>query len=255
MKYENGEAYDKEKAGNIYYRLWFEMIEHYLGIYLPDSGKVLDAGGGTGEFSIRAANLRSELSFINFDFSENMLNTAKEKLNKLGLESRVRNRQGNIMEMPFNDRSFDYVMCLGDAFSFCSDVGKAFSELARVTGNKGLLHLSVNSFWGNFAGMISKGPDLGFTFNDVIEYYKTRVIQQNGVSTHCRSFTFQELKEMGERNGLKIVKAFSAPVLPAHKDWLHDEERYQQVLELQYCHCEKESLLDMGNHLNIIFGR
>lgn len=255
MKYEDGKAYDKEKADNIYYRMWFEMVEHYLDIHLPDSGRVLDAGGGTGEFTIRGVNLRSELSFINFDLSTDMFNTAEEKFAKLGLESRIRIQQGNIMDMPFDRGAFDYVMCLGDAFSFCPDVQKAFSELARVTGEKGLFHLSVNSFWGNFAAMIGKGPDLGFTYEDVMNYFETRIIQQNGVSTHCRSFTFQELKEMGERNGLKIVKAFSAPVLPAHKDWLSDTEKYEQILALQYKFCEQQNLLDHGNHLNIIYSR
>ena len=100
--------------------------------------------------------------------------------------------------------------------------------------------------------MIGKGPDLGFSFNDVMSYYKTRVIQQKGVSTHCRSFTYQELKEMGEKYGLKIVKAFSSPVLPAHKDWLSDKEKYKEILALQYEHCEQQNLLEYGNHLNII---
>lgn len=103
--------------------------------------------------------------------------------------------------------------------------------------------------------MIGKGPDLGFTYEDVMNYFETRIIQQKGVSTHCRSFSFRELKEMGERNGLKIVKAFSAPVLPAHKDWLNDTGKYEQILALQYQFCEQQNLLDHGNHLNIIYSR
>lgn len=255
MKYEDGKVYDKEKAGNIYYRMWFEMVEHYLDVFLPEKGKVLDAGGGTGEFTCRSANLRPELSFINFDLSHGMLETAREKILQAGMGSRISNQQGDITNMPFDSGAFDYVMCLGDAFSFCTDFQKAFSELARVTGEKGLFHLSVNSFWGNFAAMIGKGPDLGFTYEDVMNYFETRIIQQKGVSTHCRSFSFQELKEMGEKKGLKIVKAFSAPVLPAHKDWLNDTEKYEQILALQYKFCEQQNLLDHGNHLNIIFSR
>lgn len=137
MKYEDGEAYDIEKANNIYYRMWFEMVEHYLEIFLPEKGKVLDAGGGTGEFTLRSANLRTELSFINFDLSQGMLETALDKILQAGMESRITNWQGDIMNMPFNSGAFDYVMCLGDAFSFCTDFQKAFSELARLPGRKG----------------------------------------------------------------------------------------------------------------------
>lgn len=233
----------------------FEIVEHYLDKFLPEKGKVLDAGGGTGEFTIRAANLKPDLSLISLDISHGMLETAREKILQAGMESRISNQQGDIMNMPFDSGAFDYVMCLGDAFSFCADFKKAFSELARVTGEKGLFHLSVNSFWGNFAAMIGKGPNMGFTYEEVMNYFETRIIQQKGVSTHCRSFTFQELKEMGERNGLKIVKAFSAPVLPAHKDWLNDAEKYEQILALQYKFCEQQNLLDHGNHLNIIYSR
>lgn len=157
------------------------------------------------------------------------------------------------MEIPFLNGSFEYVMCMGDAFSFCSDVNRAFSELARVTGDNGILHLSVNSFWGNFSGMMGKGPDLGFSFNDVMKYYNTRVIHQNGVSTDCRSFTFNELEDMGKQNGLVIVKAFSTPVFPVHKDWINDDEKYDLVRDLQYKYCEQLNLLEFGNHLNVIF--
>ena len=184
-----------------------------------------------------------------------MLNTASEKMVKLGLESRVRNRQGDIMAMPFDNGEFDYVMCLGDALSFCPDTEKAFSELVRVTGDNGLLHLSVNSFWGNFAGFIGRGPDIGFSFDDVMEYYSSRIIHRNGVSTDCRSFTYRELREMGSRNGLEVVKAFSAPVFPVHKKWINDKEKYEKVRELQYRYCEDENLLDTGNHLNVIYKR
>lgn len=137
MKYEDGEAYDIEKANNIYYWMWFEMVEHYLDKFLPGKGKVLDAGGGTGEFTLRAAGLRPDLSFINFDLSHGMLETARKKILQADMESRISNQHGDIMNMPFESGAFDYVMCLGDAFSFCTDFQKAFSELARVTGRKG----------------------------------------------------------------------------------------------------------------------
>ncbi|TSA26592.1 methyltransferase domain-containing protein [bacterium] len=252
MKYENGEAYDRS-MDDPYTKLWFEMMEHYLDVYLPETGDVLDAGGGTGEFTIRAAKLRPRITFINFDISQNMLNTAFKKITKLGMESRIRNKQGDIMELPFDDESFNYVMCFGDALSFCSDVGKAFSELARVTGKNGVLHISVNSFWGNFVNMIGRGPDIGFSFEDIKKYYDSRIIHQNGVSTGCMSFTFHKLLEMGKQNGFACLKAFATPVFPVYKDWLAENDKYEYMLDLQYKNCENMKFIDFGNHINVIY--
>ncbi|TSA24391.1 class I SAM-dependent methyltransferase [bacterium] len=252
MKYQNGEMYDRSTR-DTYRKLWYEMVERYLDMYLPKEGRVLDAGGGTGEFCIRAAKLRPKLSFINFDISKNMLTIANKKLSKLGLESRMRCQEGDIMNMPFEENSFDYVMCLGDALSFCSDAEKALSELSRVMADKGLLHISVNAFWGNFAIMIGKGVDAGFTFEDIKNYYDTHLIHQHGVSTDCRSFTFQELEDIGKRNGLICIKAFATPVFPVHNDLLAADEKYEYMCKLQYRHCEDEHLIDFGNHINVIY--
>ncbi|MCK4504825.1 MAG: class I SAM-dependent methyltransferase [Candidatus Aegiribacteria sp.] len=252
MKYEDGKVYDQQTNGP-YYQLWFEMIQHYLDIYLPNSGKVLDAGGGTGEFSIRAANLRSDISVVNYDLSQSMLDSAKEKYSSLGLDSRIDNEQGDIMAMPFENYSFEYVMCFGDALSFCTDLSLAFSELARVTGKDRYLHLSVNSFWGNFHALLGKGSDLGYSFSDIMDYYRSRILHKDGKSTDCRSFTMNELTEFGILHNLKIVRCFAAPVFPAHKDWLEDSDTAKKLRDFQFQHCEDKNLLEFGNHLNVIY--
>ena len=114
MKYTNGKKYDQQ-MDNPWVRFWYEMVERYLKMYLPKTGSVLDAGGGTGEFSIRVAKLNPNLKIINYDISKEMLETAQEKFNKLGLEKRIENKLGDIMDLPFKDNGF-------------GDVGRARSE-------------------------------------------------------------------------------------------------------------------------------
>ena len=252
MKYDDGKAYDKETQGP-YYDLWFEMIEHYLSIYLPENGQLLDAGGGTGEFSLRALNLRENLSCVNLDLSQSMLNQAERKINKMGLQARYSNKLGDIQKLPFPKESFDYVMCLGDALSFCPDVDLAFSELVRVAKQNGYIHLSVNSFWGNYHAMYRQSAEQGITFDNVEKYMESRVIHINGKSTGCRSFTVKELLTWADKYNLSVERKFAAPVFSASNEWLTDSSISPKVRNLQYEYCEYENIMEFGNHLNIIF--
>lgn len=254
MKYDDGKSYDQKTQGP-YYDLWFEMIEHYLDIYLPEKGLILDAGGGTGEFSIRAANLRSNVSIINFDISQPMLDQAKRKISELDLQSRISNKLGDMLDIPFTDSSFDYVMCFGDVLSFCSNTEKAFSELVRVTKPCGYIHVSVNSFWGNFHSMLGQRLKQDVSYADVRKYEETRILHINGKSTGCRSFTMNELSHFAQEHNLKIKQRFAAPVFPAPDEWLVDPEKAIMIKQLQYKHCEDKNIFEFGNHLNVIYER
>ena len=253
MEYGNGKDYDRQKMNNPYIQLWYEMVEHYLKIYLPKSGKILDAGGGTGEFSIRVANINENLKIINCDISEGMLRRAQEKIEEMKLQERIENKICDIMDLPFENCQFDYVMCLGDAFSFCKNTEKAFSELVRVTKPSGKIHLSVNAFWGNFFEMMAKGPSEKIYFEDLMNYYQTRIIHQDHKSTGCRSFTAEELERMGMQHNLSVIKKFVAPVFGVYSKWFNDTEKLDTIKKLQYRHCEDKNLINFGNHLNFIF--
>ena len=197
--------------------------------------------------------MNDNLRVINCDISEEMLRRAQEKVQEIGLDGRIENVTGNIMELPFGDNLFDYVMCLGDAFSFCEDTEKAFSELVRVTKPSGKIHISVNTFWGNFLAMMANGPDGGVFFDDLINYYQTHIIHQNHRSTGCKSFTLEEMETMGRQHNLNVVKEFATPVFGVFSKWLTDSEKLSVIKELQYRHCEDRNLINFGNHLNIIF--
>ncbi len=252
MKYKNGKKYD-EKMNNINIELWYEMVEHYLRIYLPKSGEILDAGGGTGEFSIRTANINKNLKIVNCDISKEMLKRAKEKIEEMNLKKRIKNKICDITNLPFDNNQFDYTMCLGDSLSLCENAEKAFNELVRVTKPSGKVHLSVNAFWGNFFAMIAKGPNEKIYFEDMMNYYKTHIIHQNHKSMECRSFTLKELEKMGRKYNLKIIRKFATPIFWVYSKWLDDTEKLSTIKEFQYKHCEDKELINFGNHINIIY--
>lgn len=253
MIYKNGKHYDKCINSSSMKFLYFEVIENYLNKYLPGSGKVLDAGGGTGEFSIRVAKMSKNLHLVNCDVSKGMLKQAQNKIEKEGLHNKIENKVGDIMDLPFEDESFDYVMCLGDAFSFCEDSDKAFSEFVRVVRWTGRIHISVNSFWRNFLLMMEKGESENFYFSDVLKYYDSHIIHQNKKSMGCKSFTIEELEMLGKEYDLQIIKEFASPVLWAYEKWLNEPKKLLKIQKLQYELCENKNLLNFGDHLNIIY--
>ncbi len=95
--------------------------------------KWLDACCGTGEMSLlMASRLGEEGTVWGLDFSDSMLRQARRKVRRRGLEERIHFKQGNALEMPWGDATFDGVIT-GFALRNVADVRKLFAEMYRVT--------------------------------------------------------------------------------------------------------------------------
>ena len=103
--------------------LEISLVERYA------RGKtVLECGCGTGLLLERMAGFASKATGI--DLSPGMLEKAKER----GLDVTV----GSLTELPFADASFD-VTCSFKVLAHVPDIGKALSEMARVTRPGGVI--------------------------------------------------------------------------------------------------------------------
>ena len=101
--------------------------------------RVLDAGSGTGTTAVYAARKTGPSGkVVLFDLSEGMLEVAREKIKKYNLQDMVEFRTGDILNMPFEDESFDVVL---STYSLCPvyDPEKGAKELYRVLKRDGLL--------------------------------------------------------------------------------------------------------------------
>src|SRR5699024_2418289 len=75
---------------------------------LEPGGKVLDLCCGTGDWTIALAQaVGSTGAVVGLDFSSEMLAIAKTKLAAANIFSQVTLLQGDAMELPFADNSFD----------------------------------------------------------------------------------------------------------------------------------------------------
>jgi ubiquinone/menaquinone biosynthesis C-methylase UbiE len=109
---------------------------------IEENDYVLDAGGGTGTTGIRAGSVVGEKGkVVILDLSENMLDRAKIKINKLGMAERFDLKVGDMYSIPYPDDTFDKVM---STYSTCplEDPIEAVKEMVRVLKKGGLLGIA-----------------------------------------------------------------------------------------------------------------
>lgn len=93
--------------------------------------KALDVCTGTGDWALALAEAVGDKgNVIGLDFSENMLKVAEEKLAKTPLKN-VSFINGDAMDLPFPDNSFDYVT-IGFGLRNVPDYKRVLKEMHRV---------------------------------------------------------------------------------------------------------------------------
>jgi ubiquinone/menaquinone biosynthesis C-methylase UbiE len=141
---------NKEKVSRFYDVVWTEYIpeyeateKHWEMFFSGDEvrGKVvLDAGCGTGIFSIIFAN-HSAGSVTGIDISEGSLQTALSLKEKFGLMN-AQFQKEDMLHLPFRDEQFDIVWAWGTVHH-TTDPYKAIEELIRVLKRGGSILLAV----------------------------------------------------------------------------------------------------------------
>lgn len=92
--------------------------------------RVLEIGPGTARFSVPLSQKENRMTLL--DISSEMLETARDKIEKAGVESQIEAYvQGSIYELPFEDATFDHVISL-NVFNHLERAGDALKQMARV---------------------------------------------------------------------------------------------------------------------------
>jgi SAM-dependent methyltransferase len=110
----------------------------------PRGSRVLDAGCGPGEHSIRVARLGRRVHAI--DISSAMLEEARRRVQASGLARRIRFQRQDLTRLELRDASFRYVFCWGVVIHI-REIDQALAELARVLAPGGRLALWVTNMF------------------------------------------------------------------------------------------------------------
>jgi ubiquinone/menaquinone biosynthesis C-methylase UbiE len=190
-KLEVAKNYDKErfssKAGQM-----FDIFEKDVVISnLPKKNlniKILDAGAGTGRFTIELA--KKGLKVVSSDYSNSMLNVVKLKVEENDLQNNVTLSKQDITKLTFDDEEFDYICCMRVLVNLDTkeNLIKALGEFKRVCKPGGTIVLdivnpkSIASFGSKnnsyvtldeFKDMISSFPEL-----KIKECFGRRILSQ-----------------------------------------------------------------------------
>jgi ubiquinone/menaquinone biosynthesis C-methylase UbiE len=129
---------------DFHHRLEWEHTVEYLENHLPETGHVLDVGGGAGRYAIWLAERGHEVTLV--DLSKGQVRFAREKVAEHGVSDRVSVLSGDVRDLPVADDAGAATCCLGGPLSHVLDVAKrrrAVRELRRVTDPGGPVFVSV----------------------------------------------------------------------------------------------------------------
>ena len=127
----------RSPRNELFYELAFERI---LGRIQPPPGSVfLEVGCGGGFHAMRLARRGYKVKAV--DFSDAVLDTARENVRAAGLEHLIDVGREDLIELSYEDRTFDYALCWG-VLMHVPEVERAIEQLSRVIAPGG--HLIVH---------------------------------------------------------------------------------------------------------------
>ena len=106
----------------------FQKLARRVAGRMPSGGRVLEVAPGPGYFAIELAKL-GNYDLTGLDISRTFVEIARRNAFEAGV--RVDFREGNASRMPFENESFDFLLCRA-AFKNFSDPAPALKEMYRV---------------------------------------------------------------------------------------------------------------------------
>ena len=240
-----------------YHRIEFTVTRHFLKKYLPKKGVILDAGGGPGRYAIALAKEGYEVVLL--DLVKKMLEIAKEKIRKEGVENKVRKIvEGSVADLSmFPDETFDGVLCLGGPLSHLLDRKereRATKEIVRVAKSEALIFTSVIGRLGVLKTILLEIPEH-------IKYCRHHLEVGDyipGVSgkgfTAAYWFLPNELKELFEQNGVETLDLVGLEGLSSHlekatNELYKDKEKWNMWIDIILETCNYPSVVGMAEHI------
>lgn len=214
---------DESIDGRLEFVTTIETIEEYL----PSSGRILDAGGGAGRYSIWFATQGYDVTMI--DLSRGQLSVARDRIREHGVESAVTLSQATITDLGLAANTFDMTCCLGGPLSHVLDEenrSRAVRELQRVSRPGAPVFVSVMGLLGTVQLYLLMGHNLE-ALPALLEHgdYDSELLDEYGYEnefTTTHFFRRDELESLLSNNGISVVKTTGLEGLasPFHDDQL-----------------------------------
>jgi ubiquinone/menaquinone biosynthesis C-methylase UbiE len=249
--------YDRAYVGNVLLDIGGIVEWNKLMKYLPKKKcNVLDAGGGTGEYSARFAKMGHDVVLT--DVSSGMIREARKKIEREGLEGKITVLKQDICKMNvLKSGTFDFVISLGDPVSYCGDHKKAIAELARVAKKGAIVFIGVDSYYRTLARLAAQGrkDEIRRLERTGISMFKDSEIR---IEYPQYNFKPDELSELYKQNGLGVIDLFGMANLANRmsKENLMKLSKngvlFKTLIELELKYASEPSIVGAAGHLGIV---
>ena len=242
-----------------YHHLEFETTIHFLEKYLPKHGRILDAGGGPGRYTVELAKRGYQVTLL--DVTPANLEFAKRQIKRARLQDNVAEIiEGSIVDLSrFPSNSFDAVLCLGGPLSHVTDVrkrAKAISELTRVAKKDAPILVSVMSRLGVLVVVLS-------LFQHELELPQFKRLRDRGDIdgttgfTACHFFPPEELRQAFTTKRVKILEMVGLEGLGSHhrkeiNQLAKNPRRWKVWLETHFQTCTHPTAVGISEHILIV---
>ncbi len=243
-------------AKNPYTRLEYDTTIHFLEKYLPKKGRVLDAGGGPGRYTIELA--RRGYRPLLLDMTPANMQFARRKIRQARMQARVEDAvEGSIVDLSrFEDNSFDAVICLGGPLSHILDRRKrdrAVSELIRVAKKGAPLFVSVMSRLSVQVIELTLFP-----FEIELPFFKIARDTGDYPGTYgftaCHFFLPEEFERAFRNKGVRMLELAGLQGLSARQPkavnaLARHKKRWRIWMETHFLTCTHPSVVGMSEHM------
>lgn len=241
--YEENAA--EEDAAESEQSLRVELPREFIRKYIQESDVALDAGGGTGANAILMAGLCQRVALL--DLTPAILALASKNVAAAGVSGTVDVVQGDITDLSrFDDGSFTFLLCVGDAISYVLDRRfAALRELVRVAREGSILVIGCDSRLGFLRLKLAQGEiDEALAIANSPE-----CVCGMGPRTHL--YTVDEMTGLLEATGCDVIEVASTPTFvdTIDADLYSAPGEWAKLTALELEMCTRRELLGMGLHL------
>jgi ubiquinone/menaquinone biosynthesis C-methylase UbiE len=197
--------------------------------------KLLDAGGGTGKWSLFLYDYCRDITLL--DISSKSLQIAKNKLNNTSIKI----IEGNVEKTVFNNNDFDFIFAEGGVISYTPDYDKMLKEINRI--------LKINGFcWIDFynsLGWAAENENIDFKLN--VALTDEKLIKMDGWDYPVRIFLPKYLENKIIENGFKIINFFANNIL---LNTIKLKEKYKSEYDMNKINKFREIELFLSRNAN-----
>jgi len=187
---------------------------------LPPAARILDAGCGTGEVSVRLAQLLPAAQVLGVDILAAHLERGRMLAQAMGVAERVRFEERSVYGLELPAASFDLVACR-HVLHAIPHADRVLAELVRVVRPGGWLHQLAEDY-----GMMHFEPRT-LDADDFWSICPKRFGEAMGTDLHVGRRTYRLLRQLGLRNvtvdylvvdTLRVPRATFAAIWEAWRD-------------------------------------